>query len=64
MMREKIYLTTNEDFRKDWNVLEYKVEVIRSETNPETAPIFFEYNLIYDFTNRIDVLEEFTPYQS
>jgi len=61
-MREIINLTSNEYFRRDWNVLEYMIEIVRSTTNPEIAPIFFEYNHLYDFTNRIDVNQPYTPY--
>lgn len=61
-MRERILLTEIESFRRDRNVCEYRIEIERSETNPEVAPTFYEYDHIYDFTNRLDAIQEYTPY--
>ena len=62
MVRERVFLTTEELFRRDRNVLEYKIEIVRSVTNPEIAPIFYEYNHLYNVTNRLDVIWEYKPY--
>lgn len=61
-LRERVLLTTDNNFRRDRNVLEYKIEFVRSTTTPSIAPTFFEYNHLYDFTNRIDVIWNYKSY--
>lgn len=61
-MREIVLPTTDVDFNRNWNVLEYMIEIVRSTTTPAVAPTFFEYNHLYEFTNRIDVNQAYFPY--
>lgn len=61
-MREIVLLTSDIDFRRDRNVLEYMIEIVRSVTSSAIAPTFFEYNHLYDFTNRLDAIQPYFPY--
>lgn len=61
-MRDRVLLSEIESFRRDWNVCEYRIDIIRSETTESVAPVFHELDHLYDFTNRLDVIQEYEPY--
>ena len=48
-MVKEINLTSGEDFRMDWNTLEYKIEVF-TDFDGQLSPIFYETYLLYNYT--------------
>jgi len=49
---EEVFTTTDSDFNKNWNYIEYKIELNR--WSEDTTPIFNEFNLLYDYVRNIN----------